>query len=275
MTAALSDVETTVPEPADQVLSVRYAGRTVRRSDVLHDYAAYGEPDGDLEMDYNFYVVTGPDGITLFDTGYDVAARDWLGEIPGTTTPECLDLLGIDPRDVVRVVTSHFHYDHIGHLALFERAEVVAAREEYDYWSGKRARDGLAGEFATDADLDAVERARAEGRLTLLDGPTRVAPHLTVVPVGGHTPGESLLVVGTRERPLLLAADAAHFGIQVENDWPFFAFTDLDRMRRGLGRIHAVAHALGATVVPGHDGRTRHEHPAAPGPGGRVAVVLG
>ena len=80
MTAALSAVETTAPEPADQVLSVRYAGRTVRRSDVLHDYGATGEPDGDLEMDYNFWVIHGPDGVTLFDTGYDVAARDWLGE---------------------------------------------------------------------------------------------------------------------------------------------------------------------------------------------------
>lgn len=274
MTAALSVEETTAPEPAEQVLSVRYAGRTVRRSDVLHDYAATGEPDGELEMDYNFYVIRGSDGVTLFDTGYDVSARDWLGEILGTTTPGCLALLDVEPRDVARVVTSHFHYDHIGHLSLFERAEVVAAREEYEYWTGKRARDGLASEFATDADLDAVEHARQQGRLTLVDGPTRIAPHLTIVPVGGHTPGESLLVVGTRERPLVLAADAAHFGVQIENDWPFFAFTDLDRMRGALGRIHAVADSLGAVVVPGHDGRTRREHPAAPGPAGRVAVVL-
>jgi glyoxylase-like metal-dependent hydrolase (beta-lactamase superfamily II) len=275
VTAALSAEETTAPAPAEQVLSVRYAGRTVRRSDVLHDYAAYGEPDGPLEMDYNFYVITGPDGVTLFDTGYDVSARDWLGEIPGTDTPDCLALLGVDPGDVVRVVTSHFHYDHIGHLRLFPRAEVVAAREEYAYWTDLRDRAGLDGEFATVEDLGEVERAREEGRLTLVDGPARVAEHLTVVPVGGHTPGESLLVVGTQDRPLVLAADAAHFGVQLEHDWPFFAFTDLERMRGALARIHAIADALGAAVVPGHDARTRAQHPAAEGAAGQVAVVLG
>lgn len=270
----MTTVEATRPAAARSVLSVRYAGRTVRRSDVLHDYAALGEPDGPLEMDYNFYVVDGDDGITLFDTGYDVAARDWLGEIPGTSTPDCLRLLDIDPRDVVRVVTSHFHYDHIGHLGLFTNAEVVAAREEHEYWTGVRAEQGLDGEFTTTTDLAVVDQVRAEGRLTLVDGPTRISEHLTIVPVGGHTPGESLLVVGTTGRPLVLAADAAHFGVQVENDWPFFAFTDLGRMRAGLERIHAIADDLDAVVVPGHDGRTREEFPAVDGAAREVAVRL-
>lgn len=57
-------------------------------------------------------------------------------------------------------------------------------------------------------------------------------------------------------------------------DWPFFAFTDLDRMRGALARIHAIADALGAVML-GHDDRTREQHPAAEGPAGQVAVVLG
>ena len=100
--------------PADQVLSVRYAHRRVRRSEVFHEYDTYGVPDATLDMDYNFWVVRDDDGITLVDTGYDVPARDWLGEIAATPTPECLRLLDIAPESVTRVITSHFHYDHIG-----------------------------------------------------------------------------------------------------------------------------------------------------------------
>jgi glyoxylase-like metal-dependent hydrolase (beta-lactamase superfamily II) len=190
---------------AAQVLSVRYARRQVRRSEVFHDYGSYGLPDATLDMDYNFWVIRDSDGITLVDTGYDVAARDWLGEIPVTSTPDCLHLLGIDPASVTRVVTSHFHYDR---------------------------------------------------------------------PVGGHCPGELLVAVRTKGRPLLLASDAAHFYEQLEHEWPFFAFTDLGEMRRALALINQLARDFGATVVPGHDARTRQRFPALPGAARDVAVVL-
>ena len=46
-------------DPADglSVWSVKYGERVVRRSDVFNDYAPYGLPDGDLDMDYNFWVI--------------------------------------------------------------------------------------------------------------------------------------------------------------------------------------------------------------------------
>ena len=261
--------------PAQRVLSVKYADRLVRRSDVFHDYAEHGEPDGELAMDYNFWVVYGDDGITLVDTGYDVAARDWLGEIPRTSTPESLHLLGIDPAAVVRVVTTHFHYDHIGHLGLFPAAEVISGGAEYDYWFGKRAAGALQAEFATEADLAVIERAENEGRLRLVREPTQISASIAVHPVGGHCPGELVVVVQTAGGPLILASDAAHFYEQLENEWPFFAFTDLGEMRSGLATINRMARELGATVVPGHDARTRERFPAIDGAAGAVAVVLG
>jgi glyoxylase-like metal-dependent hydrolase (beta-lactamase superfamily II) len=259
---------------AAQVLSVRYARRQVRRSEVFHDYGSYGLPDAALDMDYNFWVIRDSDGITLVDTGYDVAARDWLGEIPVTSTPDCLHLLGIDPASVTRVVTSHFHYDHIGYLALFSEAEVVSGGAEHDYWFGKRAAGALDGEFTIEADLAVVDRAQRDGRLRLVRDSERVSDSVAVRPVGGHCPGELLVAVRTEGRPLLLASDAAHFYEQLEHEWPFFAFTDLGEMRRALALINQLARDFGATVVPGHDARTRQRFPALPGAARDVAVVL-
>jgi glyoxylase-like metal-dependent hydrolase (beta-lactamase superfamily II) len=260
---------------AEQVLSVKYAERQVRRSEVFHEYAGYGVPDAVLDVDYNFWVVRDDDGITLVDTGYDVPARDWLGEIPVTPTPECLRLLDIDPSSVTRVITSHFHYDHIGYLGLFEHAEVVSGGAEHDYWFGKRAAGALDGEFTTEADLAVVDAAEKDGRLRLVRGSERVSDSIAVRPVGGHCPGELLVAVRTRARPLLLASDAAHFYEQLEHEWPFFAFTDLGEMRRALSLINQLARDFDAVVVPGHDGRTRDRFPALPGPAADVAVVLG
>jgi glyoxylase-like metal-dependent hydrolase (beta-lactamase superfamily II) len=256
------------------VWSVKYGERVVRKSDVFHDYAQYGLPDGDLDMDYNFWVIRDGEKIILLDTGYDIPKHDWLGEISVTPTPQGLDILGIDPADVDLVITSHFHYDHIGYLGLFTNAKVVSGRAERDYWFGKEAAGQLEGEFSTVDDLAPVHRAEDEGRLVLIDTETEVYPGITVYPIGGHCPGELLTRVDTASGGLILSVDAAHFYEQVENEWPFFAFTDLEEMKAGLAFITALAEETGATVVPGHDGRTRAKFPAAPGAAGQIATVL-
>lgn len=256
------------------VWQVKYGERVVKRSDVLHDYAQYGLPDADLDMDYNFWVIRDADSTILVDTGYDIPAHDWLGEISVTPPPEGLRLAGVDPLDVTMVITSHFHYDHIGQLADFPNATVVSGQAEHDYWFGKWERGELEGEFATEKDLIPVRKAKEEGRLRLISEPTEVYPGITVYPIGGHCPGELLTRVETANGGLILAVDAAHFYDQIENEWPFFAFTDLDEMKAGLSFINTLAAETGATVVPGHDARVRDRYPAAPGDAARVANVL-
>jgi len=172
------------------------------------------------------------------------------------------------------VITSHYHYDHIGYLQLFENAEIVSGQAEYDYWFGKRAQNALDGEFTTAEDLAPVEKAEQEGRLRLVDSETEVFPGITVYPVGGHCPGELLTRIETQSGGLILSVDAAHFYEQIENEWPFFAFTDLDEMRRGLSFINRLAAETGATVIPGHDARVRDRYPRADGAAGDVATVL-
>lgn len=257
------------------VWSVKYGERVVRKSDVFHDYASYGLPDGDLEMDYNFWVIRRDGEVMLLDTGYDIAKRDWLGEISVTPTPRGLEILGIDPRDVKLVITSHYHYDHIGYLRLFENARIVSGQAEYDYWIGKKTAGDLEGEFSTAEDLEPVESAAQDGRLELVSGKTEVVPGITVYPIGGHCPGELLTQIETAQGSLIMTVDAAHFYEQIEHEWPFFAFTDLDEMRAGLSFINQLARETGATIIPGHDGRVRERFPAAPGAAGEIATVLG
>ncbi len=256
------------------VWSVKYGERVVRKGDVFYDYGQYGLPDGDLDMDYNFWVMKAGDSVILMDTGYDIAARDWLGEISVTPTPEGLKLIDLDPLEVDMVITSHFHYDHIGYLGLFENAQVVSGQKEYDYWFAKRSAHALEGEFTTEENLIPVERAHKEGRLRLISGETEVFPGITVYQVGGHCPGETIALLESEAGRLILASDAAHFYEQLDNGWPFFAFTDLGEMRSALKFIQDLSREQEATVIPGHDGRTRDRFPAAPGAAGAIATVL-
>jgi glyoxylase-like metal-dependent hydrolase (beta-lactamase superfamily II) len=259
---------------ATSVWSVKYGERVVRRSDVFHDYAQYGEPDADLDMDYDFWVIRAKGSTILLDTGYDIPKRDWLGEISVTPPPQGLELVGIDPGDVDMVITSHYHYDHIGHLGLFVNAQIVSGQREYDYWIGKLNAGQLAGEFATEDDLRPVLDAEKDGRLRLVSEKTEVFPGITVYPIGGHCPGELLTHIETDGGGLIMTVDAAHFYEQIDHEWPFFAFTDLDEMKTGLRFINELARESGATIIPGHDARVRDRFPAAPGKAREVATVL-
>ena len=112
------------------IWQVKYAERVVRKKDVFHDYEQYGIPDGPLDMDYNFWVLRTGDKTVLVDTGYDISEKDWLGEISVTPPPVGLEKVGVDPTTVDMVITSHFHYDHIGYLRLFTNATVVSGQAE-------------------------------------------------------------------------------------------------------------------------------------------------
>jgi glyoxylase-like metal-dependent hydrolase (beta-lactamase superfamily II) len=256
------------------VWQIKYGERVVRRSYAFKDYAQYGLPDGDLEVDYNFWVLRAGETTILVDTGYDISARDWLGETSVTPPIAGLGLIDVDPATVDMVVTSHFHYDHIGELHRFTNAQIVSGQAEYDYWFAKLAAGTLDGEFTTAENLEPVRKARDEGRLRLVSAETEVFPGVTVYPVGGHCPGQLIIHVETDGGGLILAVDAAHFYEQFENGWPFAAFTDLREMKEGFAFINRLAARTGAAVIPGHDARVRDRYPAAPGRAGQVATVL-
>jgi len=267
--------ESTVGPSDLEVLQVKYGDRVTRKSIVFYEFDKTGQADAEQPMDYSFWVARNHDTVILVDTGYPIGERDWLGEVSRVPTPGGLELLGIKPLDVSLVIATHFHYDHIGYLHLFANAQIVAGRAEYHYWRRKFDENGLDGEFATAADLAAVERADAEGRLRLVDRPTDVFPGIRVYPVGGHCPGQLFVFVQSKTVPLILASDAAHLLAQVEKGWAFVAHTDLGQMRDALSLMSDLSHRTGAAVIPGHDPIVRASYPAIDGPAHDIATILG
>ena len=132
----------------------------------------------------------------LVDTGMDKK---------GTAIVAELARHGLEPGDVKTILLTHGHQDHIGAVALFRNAQVLALEAE---------RDVVEGRFTGGGPLLRLRKLRPTGiglsRL-LKDGETfplgRYQVRVFAIP--GHTPGSAAFAIG----PNLFVGDSADNGI--------------------------------------------------------------
>jgi N-acyl homoserine lactone hydrolase len=160
------------------------------------------------------YLLDTAEGWVLFDAGLDEAnlrdparlhalftSKGW--DPPPVVQPAHemgaqLARLGIGFGDIARVVVSHLHADHSGHLKRMPQARLTIQRAEWDYARSGRQRDSW---FPSDYDLPGLDWEIVEG-----DHP--IMPGLTAISTPGHSPGhQSLLVDLPRTGRVVLAGD--------------------------------------------------------------------
>jgi glyoxylase-like metal-dependent hydrolase (beta-lactamase superfamily II) len=241
------------PDATYEVIAVRYGTRTGSKAEIYLNYPTYGEPDEPLGMDYYFWVARNATRTVIVDTGFGPEGGARRRRTTLTPPVAALTGLGIDAATAPQVIVTHAHYDHIGNLASFPAAEVIMARREFEFWTGpygRRQQFAWSTEAAEIAHLDDV---RKQGRLTLVDAAYQVAPGIEVVPVGGHTPGQVIVLVATEGGQAVLASDAAHYYEELERDRPFAFVADLEAMYRGFDLLTEIIAESGRVLVPGHD----------------------
>jgi len=205
----------------------------------------------------NAFLVEHRDGLLLFDTGQTARAANpgylprWHPFLrlsrfeldPGDEVAAQLGGLGIAPGDVRWVVLSHLHTDHVGGLDEFRDGEVLVSRVEWERGSGFGGR--------VRGYLPQYWPPGLEPRLLDLDdegfgpfpGSYDVAGDgsLLMVATPGHTPGHASLLVHRAEGDVLLAADLAHTGADLDRIAPSIALYCRER-----GIAVASAHDVSA-----------------------------
>ncbi len=235
-----------------EAFAVRFGRHRLRRSAFYLNYAGYGEPDDDVTMDYYFWVIRGPAGTIVVDTGFAPEVGRRRGREVLADPMELLGRLGVDASTVRTVVVTHAHYDHIGNLARFPSAEVVMSRREHEFWQGPFAVRGHFAIPTETAELRHLSSLRTTGRLTLVEETYQLAPGVELLEVGGHTPGQLVVLVRGAGGTVALASDAIHTYEEYERDRPFGIVADVPAMYRAYDRIRELEQQ-GVRVVAGHD----------------------
>jgi glyoxylase-like metal-dependent hydrolase (beta-lactamase superfamily II) len=163
-----------------------------------------------------------------------------------------LEKVGLKPSDIDTIIVTHAHWDHVDGLDAFKNAKVYIQRACYRFTVEDGAEFPFFGRFGypTRKDSLALINLLWDKRLKLIDGDKTVFPGIRVIKVDGHYPGLQLVVVETKDKPLVLANDSMHFYTNLEKDHPMgLYFGNL----RDIVKAYETIRELNGIVVPGHD----------------------
>src|SRR6476646_10226699 len=117
-----------------EVYAVCYATHSRKRSE---NYI-FGDPHDEMtSIAYYVWVIKGPHGTFVCDTGFDeVAAKERARKIIHPVE-EGLQALGVAPDKVDHVIATHMHWDHAGNYDLFPNARYHIQDTEMAYATGR------------------------------------------------------------------------------------------------------------------------------------------
>ena len=170
----------------------------------------------DLERDkpvaYIFWLVDGPNGPVVVDTGYhpDYVAPEWAQGKDFIEPPALLKELGVRAEEIQTVVVTHFHQDHFTGLDYFPRAKFIIQRAELEFWTGPLMRHEIFDKQIRPKVRPALKKLQQEGRIQLIDGDFELYPGLDLLKAGGHTPGSQMVALDTAAGKAVLCGDIAY-----------------------------------------------------------------
>jgi glyoxylase-like metal-dependent hydrolase (beta-lactamase superfamily II) len=106
-------------------------------------------------------------------------------------------------------------------------------------------------------EVEIVKRLEREERLHLVDGSAEPYPGIVATRLGGHTPGQLIVDVGTDSGRVVLASDAMHYYEEIDRDRPYNLFNDLGDMYRAYDILRDLRGRPETTLVAGHDPQVR------------------
>jgi len=215
-------------------------------------------------MTYYFWLLRTDGRTILVDTGI---SQDELEcrRISGPTREEMLARLDTKPEDIEIVVVSHLHADHFAEPEMYSNARFYIQRKEVEYWSCEiqgfeclSKPPFLHGKPSVD--MSAFQKFNMTNPVIFLDGDCEVCPGLSVMLLGGHTPGHQIVKVETARGPMILCVDFADTYRNIEERIPIGNCSNLVEWMRGLIKIEQMGLPI-ESLIPGHDGRTMTLYP--------------
>lgn len=253
--------------PEYTIEAIRYANSPATP---LTELVMGAPKDERVDTVYVLWLIRGGGRTILFDSGFH--RRRWLKEwVTDYLRPDkAVRLAGVRPEDVTDVVISHAHYDHMGGIDLFPKANMWIQREEFRYYSGEAWQPGGNHGGIDPDDVEQLVRLNTEGRLRWVDGDdVEIIPGIRVYTGARHTFASQYLRVDGNP-PFVLASDSVYLYRNLSEHKASATFSEADYPANIQNQERMVALAGSPErVIPGHDALQFQKFPSH----GRVARI--
>lgn len=253
-----------------EVFAIKYAEHSRSAS---ANFVGGDAHNGPMPMDYFVWLIRGPSGTWLVDTGFSqdtagVRGRTWL-----RCPADAVRLLGEEAEDIRNVIVTHMHYDHAGNCDKFPAAKFHLQDREMQFATGRYMAHRCMHEAYNVFDVVRMVNQTYQGRVQFHDGDAELVPGISVHLIGGHTMGLQAVRVNTARGWVVLASDASHYYRNMNEDRPFPIVYNMGDMTQGWRSVHALAESPDH-VIPGHDPEVVQRYPAASSALAGIAVAL-
>jgi glyoxylase-like metal-dependent hydrolase (beta-lactamase superfamily II) len=167
-----------------------------------------------------------------------------------------LKLQGVSPEDVVSVVHTHLHADHVGWnitleggqpRATFPRAKYLVPRDDWEHFTEPAVLE------TAPYVRDSVVPLEGLGVMELIEGEHTITPEISTVPTPGHTPGHINVIISSQGQKGVVVGDVLHSKVQVqEPGWCSRADIDRELGQRSREAMLERAEREDFIVAAGH-----------------------
>jgi glyoxylase-like metal-dependent hydrolase (beta-lactamase superfamily II) len=254
--------------PEYSIEAIRYA----TSPDVQVSELVVGGPqDQKVDIAMAVWLIRGGGHIILFDSGFhrdtflkDFPMKDYL------RPDEAVKSAGVAPESVTDIVISHAHWDHMGGIDLFPKANVWIQKDEYRYYTMDAWQPGGNHGGIDPGDIEELVKLNTEGRIRLIDGDNiEIFPGIRAYTGSRHTyASEYLRVQGSPT--FVLASDNVYFYLNLSSHLASATFSEADHSANIAQQARMIQLAGSPDrVVPGHDLLQFQRYPTE----GRVAKI--
>ena len=254
--------------PEYSIQAIRYASSPgVPASELI----VGGPKDVKIDIAMVVWLIRGGGHTILFDSGFHrdtflkyFTMADYL------RPDEAVKTAGVKPEEVTDIVISHAHWDHIGGIDLFPKANIWIQKEEYRYYTMDAWQPGGQHGGIDPEDVKELLQLNTEGRVHLVDGDNvEIFPGIRAYTGARHTYASQYLRVDGNP-PFVMASDNCYFYLNLSSHLASATFSDADHAANIAAQSRMIDLAGSPDrVVPGHDALQFQKFPTE----GRVATI--
>jgi glyoxylase-like metal-dependent hydrolase (beta-lactamase superfamily II) len=254
--------------PEYSIQAIRYASSP----DVPVAELVIGAPKEEkIEIAMVIWLIRGSGHTILFDSGFhrdtfikDFPMKDYM------RPDEAVRLAGVKPEEVTDIVISHAHWDHMGGIDLFPKANVWIQKEEYRYYTMDAWQPGGQHGGIEPEDAKQLVQLNTEGRIRLVDGDNvEIFPGIRAYTGSRHTYSSQYLRVEGNPN-FVLASDNCYLYRNLSSHMASATFSDADHAANIAAQSRMIELAGSPDrVVPGHDSLQLQKFPTE----GRIAKI--